>query len=642
MLKLILAGALVFSATAAAWAQSPPGLSGPQISEPRRRRHGGDRHALGHQAAGPLHPGRPPLRRRARSRLVSRLRRRFRPLVGRRRPALSQVVALVQRRAPVHAHQPRGPGLPLAHPGRQHRHRCDRGRRARAGLRPPTLLALRRVFRSASPNPLLPRRRPRPQVRRRRLQEQSPLQTVAAATPPPVRRPRRQRQRLRSSILHPAAAPTALARHHDPVAAAAGRSSSTAAAAEISSSLPPASPPTPGHDGLRPPVQHAEPKRAADPLFKVANVRSDDVLNIRSGPSADFDIVGKIAARQPRHRPHQRLPRQVVSGPAPGGRGWVNSAYLVPEEPWPPRSRRRLHDGPKGPPAAFREFPEAPRACLTPAARALLERIEQKFGPVKVMSTCRAGAIIAGTGHPSRHASGNAVDFEAGAPQGRDPRMADRQPPHRRHHDLRRHGPHPHRHRPALPSHSPAAATGRAGTAPAATARKRPTRSADVSRAIVIPAKRSAEWRFILPVIPERAARIREPRATHPRGELVEPRLGACGPSFDRLRTRFSIRHSLPPTRRPSPAEGPGVRRVRGCLVGNPGAGTTRPGGAGCASLGTPSGSLRPCSGPWAPCGTRVTAFSDPVLRFKPAAALRALPSAAVRGLPLFWATTEP
>ena len=63
---------------------------------------------------------------------------------------------------------------------------------------------------------------------------------------------------------------------------------------------------------------------------------------------------------------------------------------------------------------AFRESPDAPRACLTPAARALLDRIEQKFGPVKVMSTCRSGATIAGTGRPSRHASGNAVDFDAG------------------------------------------------------------------------------------------------------------------------------------------------------------------------------------------------------------------------------------
>jgi hypothetical protein len=57
---------------------------------------------------------------------------------------------------------------------------------------------------------------------------------------------------------------------------------------------------------------------------------------------------------------------------------------------------------------------DAPRKCLQPEIRALLERVEDIFGPVEVISTCRPGATIAGTGRPSRHASGNAVDFEAG------------------------------------------------------------------------------------------------------------------------------------------------------------------------------------------------------------------------------------
>ena len=57
------------------------------------------------------------------------------------------------------------------------------------------------------------------------------------------------------------------------------------------------------------------------------------------------------------------------------------------------------------------------RTCLTPAARALLGRIEAQFGRVQVVSTCRPGARIAGTGRISRHASGNAIDFNA--PSGR-------------------------------------------------------------------------------------------------------------------------------------------------------------------------------------------------------------------------------
>ena len=60
----------------------------------------------------------------------------------------------------------------------------------------------------------------------------------------------------------------------------------------------------------------------------------------------------------------------------------------------------------------------ASRGCLTSAARSLLSRIEQRFGAVQVISTCRPGARIAGTGRISRHASGNAVDFSAGGRKG--------------------------------------------------------------------------------------------------------------------------------------------------------------------------------------------------------------------------------
>ena len=55
------------------------------------------------------------------------------------------------------------------------------------------------------------------------------------------------------------------------------------------------------------------------------------------------------------------------------------------------------------------------RSCLTSAARGLMERIESRFGRMQIVSTCRAGATIAGSGRPSRHASGNAIDFDAGS-----------------------------------------------------------------------------------------------------------------------------------------------------------------------------------------------------------------------------------
>ncbi len=65
-----------------------------------------------------------------------------------------------------------------------------------------------------------------------------------------------------------------------------------------------------------------------------------------------------------------------------------------------------------------KDDPQAPRKCLTTAVHAVLDQIEARFGPVKVISTCRPGARIAGSGRISRHASGNAVDFEAGNRKG--------------------------------------------------------------------------------------------------------------------------------------------------------------------------------------------------------------------------------
>jgi Peptidase M15 len=58
------------------------------------------------------------------------------------------------------------------------------------------------------------------------------------------------------------------------------------------------------------------------------------------------------------------------------------------------------------------------RGCLKPTARALLDRIEAQFGPMQLVSTCRPGARIAGSGRISKHASGEAIDFNAGRRKG--------------------------------------------------------------------------------------------------------------------------------------------------------------------------------------------------------------------------------
>ena len=56
--------------------------------------------------------------------------------------------------------------------------------------------------------------------------------------------------------------------------------------------------------------------------------------------------------------------------------------------------------------------------CLTPAARELILGIEARFGKMDIISTCRPGARVAGTGQISRHSSGNAIDFIAGGRKG--------------------------------------------------------------------------------------------------------------------------------------------------------------------------------------------------------------------------------
>lgn len=54
-------------------------------------------------------------------------------------------------------------------------------------------------------------------------------------------------------------------------------------------------------------------------------------------------------------------------------------------------------------------------SCLPSSVKATLNQIRAKFGPIQVVSTYRRGAIIAGTGRRSLHASCRAVDFNAPA-----------------------------------------------------------------------------------------------------------------------------------------------------------------------------------------------------------------------------------
>ena len=165
----------------------------------------------------------------------------------------------------------------------------------------------------------------------------------------------------------------------------------------------------------------AQPKAngSVDAAYMVVKVAPDDVLNVRSGPSTEFDVIGDL---QPGSR-GVTITGACRSGWCPvqhaSTSGWVNSLYLASEALSESAHLRHASGGslaaePTAGLASLRDSAAAPRACLTSSARALLARIEEKFGPVKLVSTCRPGATIAGSGRPSRHASGNAMDFDAG------------------------------------------------------------------------------------------------------------------------------------------------------------------------------------------------------------------------------------
>ena len=150
------------------------------------------------------------------------------------------------------------------------------------------------------------------------------------------------------------------------------------------------------------------PAAPVEPMFKVINVRSSDVLNVRDGPSWDHEVVGALP-------PGGRS--VAMTGACRGQwcpvrhldvRGWVNRTFLESEDGAVVQFGSDAQ-------ANLKDSADAPRGCLSAAAKELLGRIEGKFGPMQLVSTCRAGATVAGTGKPSRHRDGNAIDFTAGA-----------------------------------------------------------------------------------------------------------------------------------------------------------------------------------------------------------------------------------
>lgn len=257
----------------------------------------------------------------------------------------------------------------------------------------------------------------------------TPPAHVAAAAPIPVA-PRLIATVPAGPVAEDAPVPLPATAKPLPQATTAALTVARAAAPVPSPAARPAQQPEQTAAGVRnmasPPLTASEAEQRGSASFVVANVRENDVLNVRSGPSSDYDVVASL-------RPGSRgvsITGECQSDWCPvrhqNATGWVNSVYLADETTGVTQAALRVASREAQPTAipakmpitAFRETADAPRSCLTSAARALLQTIEAKFGPVKLVSTCRAGATIAGTGRPSRHASGNAVDFNAGARKG--------------------------------------------------------------------------------------------------------------------------------------------------------------------------------------------------------------------------------
>jgi uncharacterized protein YcbK (DUF882 family) len=106
-----------------------------------------------------------------------------------------------------------------------------------------------------------------------------------------------------------------------------------------------------------------------------------------------------------RKAPRQQAakPQQLAAMPPQEAPKLELRAVIPPDAAKPAPQRQARNDG---------------RGCLRPTARALLDRIEAQFGPMQLISTCRPGARIAGSGRISKHASGEAIDFNAGRRKG--------------------------------------------------------------------------------------------------------------------------------------------------------------------------------------------------------------------------------
>jgi hypothetical protein len=155
----------------------------------------------------------------------------------------------------------------------------------------------------------------------------------------------------------------------------------------------------------------ARPHRYVDQSYSDDD-DDDDRPVLRHRRQASKPTPTKKEASKPEQQPQQKQPQQQQQS---------QQQQQYPEEPHQLQTAKPIeppHVPLRRSPPTRREVAGASRNCLTPAARALLGRIEAQFGAMQIISTCRPGARIAGSGRISRHASGNAIDFSAGSRKG--------------------------------------------------------------------------------------------------------------------------------------------------------------------------------------------------------------------------------
>ena len=171
-----------------------------------------------------------------------------------------------------------------------------------------------------------------------------PPTTMAAVTPPSSKPP----QFALLNALPPSSSPTLpqamakpepsppLAKTPSSAPAKLGAPAKPPASVRAATVIPPATAkPTPPAAATTPPPQTLAQPRDPLPTYKVAFVEEDDVLNVRTGPSTDYDAIGAIPPTAQGVKIMGVCEDEWCPIVHRNTRGWVNRYYLIAEQQQP-------------------------------------------------------------------------------------------------------------------------------------------------------------------------------------------------------------------------------------------------------------------------------------------------------------------